>query len=260
MTSLIGDSNIFTLYQELAGKDLFYQDLLKEKEILTNLYYHLIRDGAQALRIPSIHCYKIELEKQKLYHQIEQILGLLVSSAKQAIKRTGADILILGVISYSSLVKGENFWKEMHKNISETVIYLSDFGIDAIFIEGITNWKIMKKTLDIVEEQCPHPIAPFFALQNFKKGELENYLTTYKKLHLEMLGIEIEPRDFIQNKQKISLLEQNQQIGFLLNNCNSTASINLATNFFKKIKPLALFGGNQIKRKWWNNFCQKYFG
>ena len=55
-TCLLGDTDIFGLYTELTSKKFSYQKILAETDILTNLYYHQIRDGSQAIRIPTRYC------------------------------------------------------------------------------------------------------------------------------------------------------------------------------------------------------------
>ena len=55
-TCLLGDTDIFELYKELTSKEFSYKKILAETEILSNLYYHQIRDGAQAIRIPTRYC------------------------------------------------------------------------------------------------------------------------------------------------------------------------------------------------------------
>ena len=56
LTCLLGDTDIFELYKELTSKEFSYKKILAETEILSNLYYHQIRDGAQAIRIPTRYC------------------------------------------------------------------------------------------------------------------------------------------------------------------------------------------------------------
>jgi hypothetical protein len=256
----MGDSSIFELYKELTKKELTYQDLLQEEDILKNLYYHLIRDGSQTIRIPSAYCHKKNLTKHKLAEKTEQIINLLVSSAKKAIEITNANILNCGVISYIAPNTSATFWEEMQQNIAEKTILLSDFGVDAIFVEAIDNWRVMKKTLLIIQEQCAQPLAPFFAIQNLQEPELEEYQELYQNLQLEMLGLEIEPVDLVTQRAKIFSLAEKLQVGFLLKNFQTSEETDLAVEFFKKTSPTALFGGVGVKRQWWNHFCQKYFG
>lgn len=257
----MGDSNIFGLYKELTGKPLTYQTLLQDNDILTNLYYHLIRDGASAMRIPSIHCHKIALQQENLADKAEQLINLFVSSAKNALKKTRADILNLGVVSYANIERTKNAWQEMEKNIAEKIILLSDFGVDAIFIEAVNHWEQMKKILLIIQEQCSQPLAPFFALKNFQNNQLQEYQELYQNMQLEMLGLEIEPLDMLfPNKEILAALIQKTHTGFLLKNFQSSAEKKLAINFFQKNRPTAIFGGVGVSRKWWNHFCQGYFG
>ena len=257
----MGDSDIFELYRELTGQKLTYDVLLQEADILTNLYYHLIRDGSKAIRIPSLYCYQPALERQTLAHKAEQIINLLVSSVKKAIEKTEANILSLGVISYDSLEKGDKFWQEINKHIAKKTILLTDFGVDAIFIESIKNWEVLKNTLITIQEQTAQPLAPFFALQNFQKNQLSEYLELYHSLQLEMLGVEIEPLDLLSQKKTIlRTIAQETSAGFLLKNFQSSKEMELVYILFQEINPTAIFAGSGVTRKWWNNFCQKYFG
>ena len=258
MTCLLGDTNIFELYKDLTKKELSYQELLKEPEILSNLYYHLIRDGSNAIRIPSAYCSKNSLQKKNLADRQEHLLNLLVSSAKKTIEKTSADILNIGVISYNPLQNTSYFEEDLKKNIAEKTILLSDFGVDSIFVESVREWKILKEILLIISQQCSQPLVPFFAIQDFKKNEINDYLEIYEDLKLEMLGLELEPFDFISKQKEIKELSQKVELAVLLKQFTSLDSINLAASFLQKIPVTAVFGGMGTKRRYWIDFCQKY--
>ena len=260
MTCLLGDTDIFTLYRELASKKFNYQDLLAESEILSNLYYHQIRDGAQALRIPTSYCSKAKLASLGLDSKMETLINLCVSTAKKAIERASADILILGVIGATELdITKKEQCETFKKEVAETAIYLADFGVDAIVIES-NCWNSLRTSILTVQEQSSQPLAPFLPFASLTKQNLADYLNLYSELELELLGFVVEPADlknftadFLDKIAKIRL-------GLAFQNWQKD-STNLDLNaLLKNTSPVALFAGSNTARVWWNNFGQQYFG
>ena len=196
-TCLLGDTDIFGLYTELTSKKFSYQKILAETDILTNLYYHQIRDGSQAIRIPTRYCTTNHsiFKKKEQPVSLESLINLLVSTAKKAIQKTEADILLMGVIGNLFDNKKKNAWQYFNKNLAEKTIYLVDFGVDAIVIEGIDNWEIFQKSLFVIQEQCDQPLCPFFPLKKLKNKDLKEYQKIYDSLELELLGLELQPQD-----------------------------------------------------------------
>ncbi len=255
-TCLLGDTDIFELYTELANKKFSYQALLEETDILTNLYYHQIRDGAQAIRIPTLHCTAehTSFQKNEQTVSLESLINLLVSTAKKAIQKTEADILLIGVIGNFF----DNKTKDVWQSLAEKTIYLADFGVDSIAIEGIQNWELFQKSLFVIQQQSNQPLCSFFPLEKLKKKELKEYQKLYDSLELELLGLELQPQDLKIWGPSLIELSQKVQLGFLLKNWNLKKEKELLIYFLKNCKLECLFGGAGTKRRWWNDFIYSF--
>ena len=189
---------------------------------------------------------------------LESLINLLVSTAKKAIQKTEADILLMGVIGNLFDNKKKNAWQYFNKNLAEKTIYLVDFGVDAIVVEGIDNWEIFQKSLFVIQEQCNQPLCPFFPLKKLKNKDLKEYQKIYDSLELELLGLELQPQDLKIWEQDIIELSQQVQLGFLLKNWNMKKDKEFLIDFLKNCRAECMFGGNNTKRRWWNDFIYSF--
>lgn len=258
MRCLLGDLDIITLYSELANKKFSYQAIINETELLTNLYYHQIRDGSQVLRVPSVDCSKSKLSQLGLYNKMESLLNLFVATAKKAIEKTAADIIIMGVVAATIDAENDSA-KELE--LVETVIYLADFGVDAIAVVA-KDWQSLKQSVVAIQGQASQPVAPFVTFKGLPVKILEDYFNFYEQLQLELLGFEIGPDDLPFLKKSPFFVNKiaSSNLGLLLKNWNSQLDLQKLLNLLEKIKPAAIFAGTNTSRGWWNSFAQKYFG
>ena len=241
---LLGDYDYRLKYYNLTKKTLDYQTVLKNENILCNLYKQSIQLGAQIIRIPTDYCTPSWLKKEGMYQKMEQVINVCVSTAKLAMQQQNKDVLIAGTIA--PVYNQHQTPKETIQEFVELLVYLTDFNIHTLVFQNFTHWRALKTALETAINISSLPIAPFFPFTTSTcKEEIQDFLNFCYRYHLELVGFEI-------NNSLPDIEEEN--IGFLLND-PQLIEIKRFPQLLSK-KPLMLLGGKKITDKNWEAFAR----
>ena len=253
---LIGDYDLETRFAELAGTDFSYREILEREQWLSNVYAHALKDGCAALRMVTGGCSPGRLEKENLRDRIEPAINVCVSSAKTALKLSGADALLCGTLRgvLDSAAKDDN---DVIKEISEQIVYIADFGVDSMVIEEIEDYGLFEMTVGMTRKLSGVPLAPFFRTKTLNKALLGDYEKFCSELELELMGFQIEIDD-------IGCLEHYEHrsgspLGLMFCadrplNADDAAAI---LSVIRKNSPTVIFAGKGIPRNIWLEIAAK---
>ncbi|KAK3608863.1 hypothetical protein CHS0354_006904 [Potamilus streckersoni] len=83
--------------------------------------------------------------------------------------------------------------KEILGELTENIVYISDFGVDMMLIEGIDDWDIFEITIGMCRKLTGNPIAPFFKTSNLNIALLHQYEDLCRDFGIELMGFELTP-------------------------------------------------------------------
>lgn len=250
---LFGSFDMMQWYRQLTKQTLDYPTMLKDEKILANLYLHAVKNGSHILYTPTQNCYPHYLEQEQMYSQMEAIVNLCVTSAKQAIQKTTSNALIAGSIQINSTLAKQPKWLDQ---LSELAIYLADFGVDSFIVhsEECALLEPLVQRLRIIDDI---PIAAFLKPKTLDQNTLADYTTIAEKYEIELLGFQLN----VQSLKRASKLDfpKSVALGYQFNvglNTEMNHCLTQIQNFCMQNPPTMVLASPENNRQQWHKIQQ----